>query len=105
MEAQAVPHDPRLGIVLQDRYRIVRRLGGGGMGTVYEAEHLTLRKRVAVKALHPQFAAEQDMVARFQREAEAATAIGHPNIVEVNDLGRFPDGTPYMILEFLEGRD
>jgi serine/threonine protein kinase len=105
MNAENVSADPRAGMVLQDRYRIVRRLGGGGMGTVYEAQHLLIQKRVAIKALHPQFAAEKEMVERFRREAQAATTIGHPNIVEVNDIGTFPDGTPFMVLEFLEGRD
>lgn len=97
--------DPRIGMVLQDRYRIVRKLGSGGMGAVYEGEHILIKRRVAIKVLHSQFAQNPEIVARFQREAQAATSIGHPNIVEVTDMGRFPDGTAFMVLEFLEGRD
>src|SRR5690606_13694253 len=97
--------DPRIGMVLQERYRILRKLGDGGMGSVYEAEHLLIKRRVAIKVLHSQFADNPGIVARFRREAEAATSIGHPNIIEVTDMGSFPDGTTYMVLEFLEGRD
>ncbi len=97
--------DERIGMVLQERYRIVRRLGGGGMGAVYEGEHLLIGKRVAIKILHAQFAQDAEMVTRFVREAKAATAIGHPNIVEVNDMGQLPDKTAYMVLEYLDGRD
>jgi serine/threonine protein kinase len=97
--------DPRIGMVLQDRYRIVRKLGDGGMGAVYEGEHVLIKRKVAIKALHSQFAQNPEIVARFRREAEAATAIGHPNIIEVTDMGSFPDGTTYMVLEFLDGRD
>ena len=102
---RASPQDPRIGMVLQDRYRIVRKLGDGGMGSVYEGEHVLIKRRVAIKVLHSQFAQNPEIVARFQREAEAATSIGHPNIIEVTDMGRFPDGTAYMVLEFLDGRD
>ena len=105
LQPAAPPQDPRLGMVLQERYRIVRKLGDGGMGAVYEGEHVLIKRRVAIKVLHAQFAQNPEIVARFQREAEAATSIGHPNIIEVTDMGRFPDGTAYMVLEFLEGRD
>ena len=97
--------DPRIGQVLQERYRIVRKLGEGGMGAVYEGEHLIIKKRVAIKCLHAQFATNPEIVARFHREALATTQIGHPNIVEVMDMGRFADGAVFMVLEFLEGRD
>ena len=97
--------DPRIGQVLQERYRIVRKLGEGGMGAVYEGEHVLIKRRVAIKVLHPQFAQKPEIAARFHREAQAATSIGHPNIIEVTDMGAFPDGTAYMVLEFLEGRD
>ena len=99
------PVDPKIGMVLQERYRIVRKIGDGGMGSVYEGEHIVIKRRVAIKVLHPQFAQNKEITARFHREAEAATAIGHPHIVEVTDMGSFPDGSAYMVLEFLEGRD
>jgi serine/threonine-protein kinase len=97
--------DTKIGMILQDRYRIVRQLGEGGMGAVYEGEHLLIKKRVAIKCLHAQYAQNPEVVARFHREALAATSIGHQNIIEVTDLGRFPDGSVFMVLEFLPGRD
>lgn len=97
--------DPRLGQVLSARYRIDKKLGEGGMGVVYAGTHLLIKRRVAIKMLHPQFAQDGAVVARFQREAQSATAIGHPHIVEVFDMGNTPDGAVYMVLEFLDGQD
>ncbi|AKF08793.1 serine/threonine-protein kinase [Sandaracinus amylolyticus] len=97
--------DPRIGMMLQDRYRILRKLGEGGMGSVYEGEHVLIKRRVAIKCLHSHYANSPDIVARFHREALAATSIGHPNIIECTDMGRFPDGAFFMVLEFLDGRD
>ncbi len=97
--------DPRIGLVLQDRYKIVRKLGEGGMGAVYEGEHVLIKRRVAIKCLHAHYANSPEIVARFHREALAATSIRHPNIVEVTDMGRFADGAFFMVLEYLEGRD
>ncbi|MFK7990439.1 MAG: serine/threonine-protein kinase, partial [Sandaracinaceae bacterium] len=97
--------DPMVGQVLQDRYRVERLLGEGGMGAVYEAVNIKIDRRVAIKVLHPQFAKDQAVVARFQREAKAATAIGNPHIIEVLDMGDLPDGGSFMVLEFLKGHD
>ena len=102
---QPVQEDPKVGMVLQDRYRIVRKIGEGGMGAVYEGEHILIKRRVAIKCLHSQFATNPEIVARFHREALAATSIGHQNIIEVTDMGRFDDGSVFMVLEFLLGRD
>ena len=85
-------------------YRVTRLLGEGGMGMVYLAEHPTLGRRAAVKVLHPDLAASQEMIERLFNEARAANAIGHPGIVEVSDLGLLPSGTPYIVMEFLEGQ-
>ncbi len=93
------------GTVLGDRYRIVRKLGEGGMGAVYEGEHTLIKRRVAIKCLHARYAREAKMAIRFKREAMAATAIGHPNIVECTDMGRTPDGSLFMVLELLQGTD
>ncbi len=101
----ASAQDPRIGSVLADRYRVVRKLGEGGMGIVYEGIHTVIGRRVAIKMLHPQFATSADVVARFHREAIAATAIGHPHIVEVIDMARAEDGAVFMVLELLDGRD
>jgi serine/threonine-protein kinase len=89
--------------VLSDRYRIVGHLARGGMADVYEAEDTLLNRRVAVKILHPNFAADQAFVTRFKREAQAAANLSHPNIVAIYDWGQ--DGnTYYMVMELIEGR-
>jgi serine/threonine-protein kinase len=85
-------------------YRVTRLLGEGGMGMVYLAEHPTLGRRAAVKVLHPDLVASHEMIERLFNEARAANAIGHPGIVEVSDLGLLPSGTPYIVMEFLEGQ-
>ena len=109
VELQDVPPtslDELLGVVLGDAFCIVRAIGEGGMARVYEARHIRLKdKRFAVKVLHDTYAQSQDIVTRFRREAEAASAIAHPNVVDVFDVHLAPDGRPYMVSEFLEGKD
>ena len=97
--------DPRCGSTLDERYRIVRRIGVGGMGVVYEGMHLLIQRRVAIKMLHAEYTRNHEILVRFRREAIAATTIRHPHIVEVLDMGTSPDGAAYMVLEFLDGRD
>jgi len=84
-------------------FRIVRLLGEGGFGEVYEAENPFLQRRAAVKVLHTGLHDDQDLVRRFLNEARAASAIRHPNIIEVFDAGITPQGEPYILMEFLEG--
>lgn len=91
--------------VIGERYRLLRLAGTGGMGRIYEAEHIGIGRRVAVKVLHPEFAVERALVARFEREARAATKIGNPHIVEITDSSRTPAGHVYFVMEFLEGTD
>jgi len=93
----------RVGSVVADSYRLMRLIGEGGMGAVYEAEHLRVPRRFAVKILKPEIAANRDMFDRFRREAEIASASGHEHIVEVIDFNVLPDGAPYMVLELLDG--
>jgi hypothetical protein len=97
--------DPLLGSVLDDRYRIIRRLGTGGMATVYLAEHMFIGRKVAIKVLHPQLAADENFVRRFLNEGRAAGTLGHPNIIASTDMGTTPLGQPYLVLEYLEGKD
>jgi serine/threonine-protein kinase len=84
-------------------HRIVRRIGTGGMGEVYEAVHQTLQRRVAIKVLHPDWCKSPDLVKRFFNEALATNLIRHPAMVAIHDHGQFPDGMPFLIMEFLEG--
>jgi len=95
--------DPKLGLLLLGRYRIVRKLGEGGMGAVYEGQHELIGKRLAIKCLHAQFATNPEIVERFYREAQAATSVGNEHIIEVTDVGTFDDGSPFIVMEFLEG--
>jgi serine/threonine protein kinase len=93
------------GRIIEGRYRILRVLGEGGMGTVYAAEHVEIGKGVAVKILHPQYSRQQDLVERFRREARAASRIGHPHIIDVTDFGTTEDGCAYFVMEHLDGID
>jgi serine/threonine protein kinase len=85
-------------------HRIGRRIGHGGMGEVYEAAHVSLQRRVAIKVLHPDWCKNPDLVKRFFNEALATNLIRHPAMVEIHDHGKFPDGMPFLIMEFLEGQ-
>ena len=93
----------RVGSVLDGKLRIVRLVGEGGMGSVYEAEHVVLRRSVAVKFLSPDLASDEGAVARFRREAEAAARIGQDNICEVFDFGADERGQPYFVMPLLRG--
>ncbi|MBW2462549.1 MAG: protein kinase [Deltaproteobacteria bacterium] len=93
-----------VGQVVADRYRVLGLLGEGGMGAVYFAEHTLIGRKVALKRLHPELATDANSVARFQREARAAAAIGHRHIVEVLDLGYGADGAPFLVMEYLRGQ-
>jgi len=97
--------DTRLGTVLEGAYRITRLIGEGGMGAVYEAIQLRLNKRVAIKLMARQLTANQDALARFRREAEITSRLGHPNLVNVIDFGASEAGEPYLVMEYLEGED
>ncbi|HEY0252287.1 MAG TPA: protein kinase, partial [Kofleriaceae bacterium] len=93
-----------IGTVVDGRYRLESTLGRGGMGLVYRATHVGLRRQVAVKILHPSLAASPDVRSRFEREALAVGKVDHPNCVATYDVGRLPDGSLYLAMELLEGR-
>ena len=92
-----------MGGVIADRYRVEARLGEGGMGVVYLAEHVHMRKRFAVKVLHREMTHDEQIVARFERESIAASRIEHPNVVAAKDFGRLPDGAFYLVLDYVVG--
>jgi serine/threonine-protein kinase len=96
--------DPRVGTEVGS-YSIVRVVGRGGMGAVYEARHTRLGRRFAIKFLLPELAARPDILRRFENEAVAAGGLEHPNLVAVTDLGRAADGAPFIVMEFLDGED
>jgi len=103
---KAVPESDRLvGLVLGGAYQLVGCIGEGGMGAVYEAHHLRMQKRVAVKLLHRSNTRHPDALERFHLEAMIASRLGHPHLVNVVDFGTSPDGEPYLVMEFLEGED
>jgi serine/threonine-protein kinase len=91
------------GQIIDGKYRIVRLLGTGGMGAVYEGENIRIRRRVAIKMLHGSASTQPEVIARFEREAQAAALVGSDHICEVLDLGELADHSRYMVMEYLEG--
>ena len=103
---EGLDDDVLVGTTLCNSYIIERVLGEGGMGRVYEASHTRIkRKRFAIKTLHPEFLRQPDIVARFQREAEAAASIPSDHVVGVYDVDQIDDGRPFMVAELLDGRE
>jgi serine/threonine-protein kinase len=92
------------GTRLDEKYVIVRHIKTGGMGAVYEVEHTGLGKKLAAKLLLPELSRRAELLERFRREARAASATGHENIVEVTDLGETRGGVPFLVMELLQGR-
>ena len=102
--SSGLSHAPAEGVaLLGGRYELGRCIGRGGMGLVFEARHVLLARKVAVKLLRSGFVHSPAWVERFRREARAASAIGHENIVDVLDIGVAEDGSPYYVMEFLDG--
>src|SRR5215510_10512755 len=97
--------DPLIGKVLSDRYRIVRKIGEGGMGAVYQAEHALIEKKMALKILFQDLTRRPDLIARFLQEAKSASRIGHENVIDISDFGQSPDGLVYIAMEYLDGQD
>src|SRR5262245_14106708 len=96
--------DPMIGQVIDGRYRISDKLGEGGMGEVYAAEHVHIEKRVAIKVLRAEIVSNQEAVTRFRQEARSASSIGHKNIIQIEDFGEMRDGRIYLCMELLSGK-
>lgn len=99
----ATTADPLVGVLLDGRYRIRRRIARGGMATVYQAIDTRLERIVAIKIIHPEFAGNEAFRSRFDREAKTVAGLTHPNVVAVFDSGRH-DGLPYLVMEYVPGR-
>jgi tRNA A-37 threonylcarbamoyl transferase component Bud32 len=104
LEPERAPETVAVGRILDGKYRLDAFLSRGGMGAVYEATHVMLNRKVAVKFISPQLVTSADMVRRFQREARAVTHLNHPNIVRVHDLGQTEDGTLYIAMDLIAGK-
>ena len=93
-----------VGSVIAERYHILKKLGEGGMGTVYLAEHVKMGRKSALKVMNPGMNQDSDAIARFNREASNASRLSHPNICAIYDFGETPDGLIYLAMEFIEGQ-
>lgn len=96
---------PRVGDVLEGRYRIIEVLATGGMGVILQAKHMRMGRDVAIKILHPHIAQEDNVVARFEREVRLAQMLNHPNTIRLYDFGEAENGLIYVVMELLEGAD
>ncbi|HMC57518.1 MAG TPA: serine/threonine-protein kinase [Gemmatimonadaceae bacterium] len=92
-----------LGSIIADRYHVLKKLGEGGMGTVYLAEHVKMGRKSAVKVMNPGTGDDPDAISRFNREASNASKINHPNVAAIYDFGETSDGMIYLAMEFIEG--
>lgn len=92
-----------VGDIIDGKYKLVRLIGQGGMGEVWEGQHVQIGRRAALKFLHPEVAGDVDITSRFLREAQAAAAVGSDHIVDIYDVGQLGNGSPYLVMEFLEG--
>ncbi len=95
--------DAYIGKVIQGRYKVLNKIGEGGMGVVYVAEHVEIEKKVALKVLRDDFSKRPEVVERFRQEARSASKIGHPHIVDVTDFGQLDDGGVFFVMEHLKG--
>ena len=105
-QAESSGEHPLIGQTIADKFKVVRLLGEGGMGCVYQGEQMlgaTVRK-VAIKTLHKHLSHDESIKARFKREVGTVAALEHPNTIQVFDFGTMPDGTLYIVMEFVQGR-
>ncbi len=101
--ARGVSSNDLIGTVIADRYRVVSRLGEGGMGQVYLAEHVRMKRKSAIKIMRPALVGDVEALQRFTREAENASQLSHPNIAAIFDFGETDDGVVYLAMEYVDG--
>ncbi len=99
----ANPQGDLVGSVVHEKFHVIRKLGEGGMGAVYLAEHVKMGRKVALKVMNPGMHQDPDAIARFNREAKNASQLNHPNVCAIYDFGETPDGLIYLAMEFIEG--
>src|SRR3954463_5247288 len=99
-----MPADDLIGSVICDRFEIVDKLGQGGMGSVYRAFQRSVKREVAIKVINASFSRDPDAVRRFEREAQLASQLSHPNTVSVFDFGQTEDGRLFIAMELIKGR-
>jgi serine/threonine protein kinase/Tfp pilus assembly protein PilF len=99
----AMKKDPAIGTIIAEKYEIQEVLGGGGMGVVYRAKHLLMQRMVAIKMLLPETVSNEYALARFQKEAQAASSLNHPNILTIFDFGITDKQQPYLVMDYLKG--
>jgi serine/threonine-protein kinase len=99
----AAKKDPAIGTIIAEKYEIQEVLGGGGMGVVYKAKHLLMQRTVAIKMLLPEVVSNEFALARFQKEAQAASSLNHPNILTIFDFGISEKQQPYLVMDYLKG--
>lgn len=92
-----------IGTIIADRYRIIKRVGEGGMGQVFMAEHIKMKRKSAIKVMRPALVGDAEALQRFTREAENASKLSHPNVASIFDFGETPEGLVYLAMEFIEG--
>jgi serine/threonine-protein kinase len=103
LRSQGAEPNDLVGSIIADRYHVIRKLGEGGMGQVYLAEHVKMGRKSAVKVMNPGMVQNVDAISRFNREASNASRINHPNVAGIYDFGETPDGLIYLAMEFVEG--
>lgn len=96
--------DAYLGRIIKGRYQVIKKLGEGGMGTVYLAEQISMARKVALKVLHGNFASDDEFIGRFRREARLAASLNHPYIITVHDFDQGDDGALFIAMEYIDGR-
>ncbi len=99
----AHPSESLIGTIIADRYHILSRVGEGGMGQVYLAEHIKMKRKSAIKVMRPALVDDPEALQRFTREAENASKLSHPNVASIFDFGETPEGIVYLAMEFIEG--